>query len=86
MIAGTSNLLKPAATEAAVFPAFMFLACCGLAIGLAFTFSVVRHMAKRRRRTPRLASRRRCRSRQHLAPHSGSDRNGANLVIRRGGT
>jgi hypothetical protein len=55
MIAGTSNLLKPAATEAAVFPAFMFLACCGLAIGLAFTFSVVRHMAKRRRRTPRLA-------------------------------
>jgi putative MFS transporter len=56
MIAGTSNLLKPAATEAAVFPAFMFLACCGLAIGLAFTFSVVRHMAKRHRRTPRLAS------------------------------
>ena len=38
MIAGTSNLLKPAATEAAVFPAFMFLACCGLAIGLVFTF------------------------------------------------
>ncbi len=38
LIAGTSNVLKPAATEAAVFPAFMFLACCGLAIGLAFTF------------------------------------------------
>jgi len=38
VIAGTSNVLKPAATEAAVFPAFMFLACCGLAIGLAFTF------------------------------------------------
>jgi putative MFS transporter len=38
MIAGTSNVLKPAATEAAVFPAFMFLACCGLAIGPAFTF------------------------------------------------
>ncbi len=38
VIAGTSNVLKPAATEAAVFPAFMFLACCGLVIGLAFTF------------------------------------------------
>ena len=38
VIAGTSNVLKPAATEAAVFPAFMFLAYCGLAIGLAFTF------------------------------------------------
>lgn len=38
VIAGTSNVLKPAATEAAVFPAFMFLACCGLAVGLAFTF------------------------------------------------
>jgi MFS transporter, putative metabolite:H+ symporter len=38
VFAGTSNILKPAATEAAVFPAFMFLACCGLAIGLAFTF------------------------------------------------
>lgn len=36
VIAGTSNVRKPAATEAAVFPAFMFLACCGLAIGLAF--------------------------------------------------
>ena len=38
VIAGTSNVLKPAATEAAVFPAFIFLACCGLAVGLAFTF------------------------------------------------
>ena len=38
VIAGTSNMLKPAAIEAAVFPAFMFLACCGLTIGLAFTF------------------------------------------------
>jgi putative MFS transporter len=38
VIAGTSNVLKPEATEAAVFPAFMFLAFCGLAIGLAFTF------------------------------------------------
>jgi len=38
VIAGTSNVLKPAATEAAVFPAIMYLACCGLAIGLAFTF------------------------------------------------
>jgi MFS transporter, putative metabolite:H+ symporter len=31
-------VLKPAATEAAVFPAFMLLACFGLATGLAFTF------------------------------------------------
>jgi MFS transporter, putative metabolite:H+ symporter len=38
VIAGTSNVLKPAATEAAVFPAFMFFACCGLVIALAFTF------------------------------------------------
>ena len=38
LIAGTSNVLKPAATEAAVFPAFMFLAFCGLVIALAFTF------------------------------------------------
>ncbi len=38
VIAGTSNVLKPAATEAAVFPAFMFLAFCGLLIALAFTF------------------------------------------------
>ena len=38
VIAGTGNVLKPAATAAAVFPAFMFLACCGLVIGLAFTF------------------------------------------------
>lgn len=38
VIAGTSNVLKPAATEAAVFPAFMFFAFCGLVIALAFTF------------------------------------------------
>lgn len=38
VIAGTSNVLKPAATGAAVFPTFMFLAFCELAIALAFTF------------------------------------------------
>jgi MFS transporter, putative metabolite:H+ symporter len=38
VIAGTSNVLRPAATEAAVFPAFMFFAGCGLVIALAFSF------------------------------------------------
>ena len=37
LIAGTSNLITPKATIAAVTPAFLFLAACGLAIGLAFT-------------------------------------------------
>jgi MFS transporter, putative metabolite:H+ symporter len=37
LIAGTSNLITPKATIDAVTPAFMFLAACGLAIGLAFT-------------------------------------------------
>lgn len=38
LIAGTSNLITPKATIDAVTPAFLFLAACGLAIGLAFTF------------------------------------------------
>ncbi|HEY3792811.1 MAG TPA: MFS transporter [Bradyrhizobium sp.] len=37
LIAGTSNLITPKATIDAVAPAFLFLAACGLAIGLAFT-------------------------------------------------
>lgn len=37
LIAGTSNLITPKATIDAVMPAFLFLAACGLAIGLAFT-------------------------------------------------
>ena len=37
LIAGTSNLISPKATIEAVMPAFLFLAACGLAIGLAFT-------------------------------------------------
>ena len=37
LIAGTSNLITPKATVEAVTPAFLFLAACGLAIGLAFT-------------------------------------------------
>jgi len=37
LIAGTSNLITPKATIEAVTPAFLFLAGCGLAIGLAFT-------------------------------------------------
>jgi putative MFS transporter len=38
LIAGTGNVVAPQATMDAVFPAFMFLAACGLAAGLAFTF------------------------------------------------
>lgn len=37
LIAGTSNLITPKATLEAVTPAFLFLAVCGLAIGLAFS-------------------------------------------------
>jgi putative MFS transporter len=37
LIAGTSNLISPKATIDAVMPAFLFLAGCGLAIGLAFS-------------------------------------------------
>ena len=38
VIAGTGNLLSPPATEAAVQPTFLFLACCGVAVALVFTF------------------------------------------------
>jgi putative MFS transporter len=37
LIAGASNLITPRATMDAVTPAFLFLAGCGLAIGLAFS-------------------------------------------------
>jgi len=37
LIAGATNLITPKATIEAVTPAFLFLAVCGLAIGLAFT-------------------------------------------------
>ena len=44
LIAGTSNLTTPKATIEAVTPALLFLAACGLAIGLAFTlFGVETH-------------------------------------------
>ncbi len=36
VIAGSGNFLSPKATEAAVFPAFLFLAFCMLLVGLAF--------------------------------------------------
>jgi len=36
LIAGTSNLVSPKATEGAVFPAFMFLAFCMALVGLSF--------------------------------------------------
>ncbi|MGH7048914.1 MAG: MFS transporter [Stellaceae bacterium] len=36
VIAGTSNVLRPQATEAAVFPAFLFLSICMILVGLAF--------------------------------------------------
>lgn len=37
LIAGADNFIAPKATADAVLPAFLFLAGCGLAIGLAFT-------------------------------------------------
>ncbi len=37
LIAGATNMITPKATIDAVTPAFLFLAACGLAIGLAFT-------------------------------------------------
>jgi MFS transporter, putative metabolite:H+ symporter len=37
IIAGTNNLVAPKATADAVFPAFLFLAFCGLCMGVAFT-------------------------------------------------
>ena len=37
LIAGASNLITPKATMDAITPAFLFLAGCGLAIGLAFS-------------------------------------------------
>lgn len=38
LIAGTSNFITPKATLEAVTPAFLFLAGCGLVVGLAFSF------------------------------------------------
>jgi putative MFS transporter len=38
LIAGTTNLVSPHATEQAIFPAFLFLAACGVAIALSFAF------------------------------------------------
>jgi putative MFS transporter len=37
LIAGAGNLITPKATIEAVTPAFLFLAACGMAIGIAFT-------------------------------------------------
>jgi putative MFS transporter len=37
LIAGTTNVVDPKATESAVLPAFIFLACCSLMAGLAYT-------------------------------------------------
>jgi putative MFS transporter len=36
VIAGTGNVITPRATTDAVLPAFLFLACCGLLIGILF--------------------------------------------------
>jgi MFS transporter, putative metabolite:H+ symporter len=38
LIAGTSHLVSPSQTEAAVFPAFLFLACCMALVGFSFLF------------------------------------------------
>ena len=37
LLAGTNNLMTPKATAEAVLPAFLFLAGCGLCVGVAFT-------------------------------------------------
>ena len=37
LIAGSSDVVSPKATEAAVFPAFLFLATCSLMAAIAFT-------------------------------------------------
>jgi putative MFS transporter len=37
LIAGTNNYVTPQATEAAIFPAFVFFAACSLIVGLCFT-------------------------------------------------
>jgi putative MFS transporter len=37
LIAGADNLVAPKATAEAIFPAFLFLAFCGLCMGVAFT-------------------------------------------------
>ncbi len=39
VIAGANNLVSPSATSGAVLPAFLFLACCGLAMGISFTLA-----------------------------------------------
>lgn len=36
LIAGTSNLVTPQQTAAAVLPTFLFLACCMVPVGLSF--------------------------------------------------
>ena len=38
LIAGTTNVINPQATESAVLPAFIFLSCCSLMAGLAYRF------------------------------------------------
>ena len=38
LLAGSDNLIKPEATEAAIFPAFLFIAGTMLAVALAFLF------------------------------------------------
>jgi putative MFS transporter len=38
LIAGSGNVLSPHATVAAVLPSFLFLAACGLAVAIGFTF------------------------------------------------
>jgi putative MFS transporter len=37
LIAGTDNYITPAATEPAIFPAFVFFAACSVVVGLCFT-------------------------------------------------
>ena len=44
LIAGSGDVVSPKATADAVLPAFIFLACCSLVAGIAFTlFRVEMH-------------------------------------------
>jgi MFS transporter, putative metabolite:H+ symporter len=47
LIAGSGNVLSPHATVAAVLPSFLFLAACGLAVAIGFTFFAPQDVSER---------------------------------------
>jgi putative MFS transporter len=66
LIAGSNNLISAKATQAAVLPAFLFLASCGLVLGLCFLF------APETRDTPLSLDEDGVRQSQHAAPSKPS--------------